>query len=221
MKFWYNFNITTPLFGPNMGPQDVSLIDPQTQTQNATGHHALMLPFFQRCVLAGDFRGLFEAQNNTSRQTPYFRQFPTVRRHHVLPHVRHHPDHSTCSGQAPFILNTEGGFCWVVEQHRNLQVSLNVARHRHHRPLATHPKLLLILFPDPWATFVALGRRHCAHTSVSSAFEAGVAASLVNASSKACSKLFFWCRHQIAPCLLRLTRWDINGQSDQAAIRNR
>ena len=37
----------------------------------------------------------------------------------------------------------------VLEQHSNLQVSLNVARHRHHRPLATHPKLLLMLFPDP------------------------------------------------------------------------
>ena len=111
MKFWYNFNITTPLFGPNMGLQDVLLIDPQTQTQNATGHHALALPFFQRSVLAGDLRGLFEARNITSRQTPYFRQFPTVRRHHVLPHVRHHAVHSTCSGQAPFILNTKGGFC--------------------------------------------------------------------------------------------------------------
>ena len=221
MKFWYNFNITTPLFGPNMGLQDVSLIDPQTQTQNATGHHALVLPFFQRCVLAGDLRGLFAAQNNTSRQTPYFRQFPTVRRHHVLSHVRHHPDHSTCSDQTSFILNTRWEDCWAVLGRRNVLSSLNVARHRHHRPLATHPKLLLMLFPDPWATFVALGRRRCAHTSVSSAFEAGVAVSLVNPSSKVCSRFCFWCRHQIAPYLLRLTRWDINGQSDQAAMRNR
>ena len=108
MKFWYNFNITTPLFGPNMGPQDVSLIDPQPHTQRATGHHALMLPFFQRCVLAGDLRGLFEARNNTSRQTPYFRQFPSFHHHHVLPHVRHHADHFTCSNETDFTLNTKG-----------------------------------------------------------------------------------------------------------------
>ena len=68
MKFWYNFNITTPLFDLNMGPQDVSLIDPQPQTQRATGNHALMLSFFQRCVLAGDLRGLFEARNITSSE---------------------------------------------------------------------------------------------------------------------------------------------------------
>lgn len=53
------------------------------------------------------------------------------------------------------------------------------------------------------------------------AFESVVAISLVNALSKACSRLFFWCRHQIAPCLLRLIKWDINGQSDQTTIRNR
>ena len=142
---------------------------------------------------------LFEARNNTSRQTPYFRRFPTFHHHHVLPHVRHHAVHSTCSGQAPFILNTKGGVCWLVEQHRNLQVSLNVARHRNHRPTTTHPKLLLILFPDPRATFVALGRRRCAHMGVPIVFESVVAVSLVNASSKVCSRFFFSCRHQIAP----------------------
>ena len=60
-----------------MGPQDVSLIDPQPQARKETGHHALMLPFSSRCIVAGDLRGLFEARNNTSRQTPYFRRFPT------------------------------------------------------------------------------------------------------------------------------------------------
>jgi hypothetical protein len=201
--------------------QDVSLIDPQPQTQRATGHHALMLPFFPRCVLAGDLRGLFAAQNNTSRQTPYFRQFPTVRRHHVLPHVRHHPDHSTCSDQTSFVLNIRGEACWAVLGRRNVLASLNVARHRNHRPLTAHQKLLLILFPDPWATFVALRRRRYAHMCVTSACEWEVAVSLVNASSKVCSRFCFWCRHQIAPYLLLLTKWDINGQSDQAAIWSR
>jgi hypothetical protein len=108
-----------------------------------------------------------------------------------------------------------------VVQYRNLQASLNVAGRRNHRPLTTHSKLLLILFPDPRATFIGLGRRRCAHMGVSSAFESGVAVSLVNASSNVCSRFFFWCRHQFAPHLLRLTKWDINGQSDQAAIWNR
>jgi hypothetical protein len=45
-----------------------------------------------------------------------------------------------------------------------------VARHRNHRPTTTHPKLLLIMFPDPWATFVALVRRRCAHMGVSKAY---------------------------------------------------
>ena len=42
MKFWYNFNITTPLFDLNMGPQDVSLIDPQPQTQRFPWHCILV-----------------------------------------------------------------------------------------------------------------------------------------------------------------------------------
>ena len=40
---------------------------------------------FARCVVAGDLCELFGARNNTSRQTPYFRRFPTF--HHWLNHV--------------------------------------------------------------------------------------------------------------------------------------
>ena len=50
------------------------------------------------------------------------------------------------------------------------------------------------------------------------AFDSVVAVSLVNASSKVCSRFFFWCRHQNAPRLLRLTKWDINGQSGSGNI---
>ena len=172
------------------------------------GCYSLPIPFSDVVIEWVTCVRLQRVSNSTSRQTRVFRQFLDVLSPPCLPDVRYRVGCSMCSGHPCALLTTNGKRSWAMAGRRQALVSQNVARHRNHRALATHPKLTLMMFPVLCTTSAVLGHRRCDHAYVRSMFESGLLVFLCNLSNEPYPRLCFLWLRWVTPHLFLLFETD-------------